>query len=203
MPRKLLFFFFFGLGTLTASSQEFKAGWVAGVTATQVDGDNMSGYNKLGPHLGIYVERYFGPRFSLRPEFLYTIKGAKQYLFPDSAVTPLKASFHYIEVPLMMTWSIKKWKVEAGPSFGVLMRSVMRDQYGKAVNTSLYDRLEWAAHLGTSYSISKRLSAYGRFSYSLDCVGGPSCGSLFVSAKRRTGYFHNVITVGLRGQFGQ
>lgn len=183
-------------------AQEFKSGYILGVSATQVDGDNLSGYNKLGPHLGIFVERMFGDKFGLRPEFLFTIKGAKNYVDIDNIADPIKTAFYYVEVPLFFNYRIKKYQIEAGPSFGVLMYSYNNDNTGKYTTTNRYNRMEWAAHLGVSYRLREKLLLYGRYSYSVDCVDGGNCGALFTSPKLRPGYFHNVISVGMRKYFG-
>lgn len=183
-------------------AQEFKSGYILGISATQVDGDNLNGYNKLGPHLGIFVERKFGDKFSLRPEFLFTIKGAKNYVDIDNIADPIKTAFYYVEVPFFLNYQIKKFQIEAGPSFGVLMYAYNNDNTGKYSTTSSYKRMEWATHLGVSYRLKESLLLYGRYSYSMDCVDGGNCGKLFTSPKLRPGYFHNVISVGIRRYFG-
>ncbi|MHB1276834.1 MAG: porin family protein [Bacteroidia bacterium] len=183
-------------------AQEFKSGFMLGVSATQVDGDNLSGYNKLGPHLGIFVERMFGDKFGIRPEFLFTIKGAKNYVDIDNTANPFKSSFYYVEVPLFFNYRIKKFQIETGPSFGVLMYAYNSDNSGKYVTTDKYNRMEWAAHLGVSYRLKESMLLYGRYSYSMACVDGGNCGALFTSPKYRPGYFHNVISVGMRRYFG-
>ncbi|HCS19414.1 MAG TPA: hypothetical protein DIW47_02435 [Bacteroidetes bacterium] len=196
----LLFLVLFPIGLVQA--QEFKSGYMLGVSATQVDGDNLSGYNKLGPHLGIFVERMFGDKFSVRPEFLFTIKGAKNYVDIDNIADPIKTAFYYVEVPFFLNYHIKKFQIEAGPSFGVLMYAYNNDKTGKYETTGLYNRMEWAAHLGVSYRLKESMLLYGRYSYSMDCVDGGNCGALFTSPKLRPGYFHNVISVGMRRFFG-
>ncbi len=195
---------FFGLliFVFRVQAQEFKSGYMLGVSATQVDGDNLSGYNKLGPHLGIFVERMFGDKFSVRPEFLFTIKGAKNYIDINNIADPIKTAFYYVEVPFFLNYRIKKFQVEAGPSFGVLMYAYNNDNTGIYETTDMYNRMEWAAHVGVSYRLKESMLLYGRYSYSMDCVDGGNCGALFTSPKLRPGYFHNVISVGMRRYFG-
>lgn len=198
---RIAFIALFLFPVLSLQAQEFRSGLIAGVSATQVDGDNLSGYSKLGPHLGIFVERSFGERWSLRTEFLFTIKGAKNYVDIDNITDPFKSSFYYIEVPLLLSYRIKKFQLEAGPSFGVLLYAFNNDKSGRYVTTDRYNRLEWAAHLGLTYQIKQNLLIYSRYSYSLNCIDGNNCGSLFTSPKRRAGYFHNIISVGIRKYF--
>jgi len=198
-PLFILSFFILSLG---AKAQEFKSGLVLGLTATQVDGDNLSGYNKVGPHLGIFVERMFGSKLGLRSEFLFTIKGAKNYVDIDNIADPLKTAFYYVEVPFLLNYRIKKFQIEAGPSFGVLLYAFNSDKLGKYTTTSRYNRLDWEMNLGVSYRLKQDLLIYSQFSYSLTCIDGANCGQLFTAPKRRPGYFHNSVSLGIRKYFG-
>ncbi len=198
--RGILFVFLLGSGCLTFA-QDFKLGYIAGLTATQVDGDNLSGYNKIGPHLGIFVDRSLGNKLNLRAEFLFTIKGAKNYINIDNITDPLKTAFYYIEVPFMLNYKINKFQVEAGPSFGVLMYAFNNDKTGRYVTTAQYNRLDWEMNLGLSYSLKEQMVIYSRFAYSLTCIDGANCGKLFTAPKRRPGYFHNTVSLGIRKYF--
>jgi len=198
--RRVLLVLLLGIDSVSYS-QDFKLGYIAGLTATQVDGDNLSGYNKIGPHLGIFVDRDLGKKLNLRAEFLFTIKGAKNYIDIDNITDPLKTSFYYIEVPFMLNYQIKKFQVEAGPSFGVLMYAFNNDKLGKYTTTSLYNRLDWEMNLGLSYHLKTDMLIYSRFAYSLTCIDGNNCGKLFTAPKLRPGYFHNTISLGIRKYF--
>jgi|GEM_PF-285978 len=70
----------------SASAQRFIGGIAAGINATQVDGDEVFGYNKVGFNGGPYVKLMLDKRqrFSLTMELLYTQKGAqKRYPAPN------------------------------------------------------------------------------------------------------------------------
>lgn len=200
LTRHILFVILLSMGCLS-NAQEFRLGYIAGLTATQVDGDNLSGYNKIGPHVGVFVDRALGEKFNMRAEFLFTIKGAKNYIDIDNITDPFKSSFYYIEVPFMLNYRIKKFQVEAGPSFGVLMYAFNNDKTGKYVTTSLYNRLDWEMNLGLSYQLKEHLFIYSRFAYSLTCLDGVNCGKLFTPPKLRPGYFHNTVSLGIRKYF--
>ncbi len=199
--RSISLFLLFCAGYLIHAQQDFRLGYIAGLTATQVDGDNLSGYNKIGPHLGLFVDRGLGQKLNLRAEFLFTIKGAKNYIDIDNITDPFKSAFYYIEVPLMLNYRIKDFQIEAGPSFGVLMYAYNSDKTGRYVTTSRYNTLEWGMNLGLSYTLKRDLLIYSRFSYSLDCIDGVNCGNLFTAPKLRPGYFHNCISLGIRKYF--
>lgn len=202
MARRILFVALatlsFLFGSQNSFAQEFRLGANLGASLTQVDGDNLSGYNKMGPHLGIFVERELKANFGFHFDFLFTIKGAKNYVDINNITDPLKSAFYYAEVPLLLTYQVQKFKIEAGPSFGVLVWAYNKNNLGRQNTTDLYNRLEWAFHTGVSYTYNPSLAFYARYSYSLDCVDGGNCGKLFSNPKLRPGYFHNVISVGAR-----
>ena len=55
VTRSLLIAFLFFYTVLTASSQQFNGGLMAGVAGTQVAGDNYSGFHKAGIFAGGFV----------------------------------------------------------------------------------------------------------------------------------------------------
>jgi len=82
----LLYCFLFFCFLPSASAQRFIGGIAAGINATQVDGDEIFGYNKVGFNGGPYVKLMLDERqrFSLTMELLYTQKGAqKRYPAPN------------------------------------------------------------------------------------------------------------------------
>ncbi|MBI1222976.1 MAG: outer membrane beta-barrel protein [Bacteroidetes bacterium] len=197
-----LFFLIFH-SDLNAQSREFQYGLNLGVSLTQIDGDNLSGYDKFGPHVGVFVERQLKKKFGLRAEFLFTVKGAKNYVDKNNITDPLKAALYYMEVPIIATYSIKKLKIEAGPSFGVLMWAYNSNNSGNFLtNTRDYNRMEWAMHWGGSYLVKKNLTVYARFSYSVLNIDGGPHGRLLSSPRLRTGYYNNVLSFGIRRYFG-
>jgi len=70
----------------SASAQRFIGGIAAGINLTQVDGDEVFGYSKVGFNGGPYVKLMLDKkqRFSVTMELLYTQKGAqKKYPGPN------------------------------------------------------------------------------------------------------------------------
>lgn len=185
-------------------AQEFKGGLVLGINASQVDGDNLSGYNKIGPLLGVSITRKLkADHFSVRGEFLLSVKGAKAFIDENNigVVDLRKLNNVYIDIPLMLQYQYKKFTFEAGPTLGVLLYATREDIKGKTTVTSDYNRFELAAFLGVDYGLKKGWSVFGRYSYSMMCIAGINCGSVFTNPKLRAGYFNNVIGVGLRKSF--
>jgi hypothetical protein len=106
----LLFFITFG-----ASAQTFNAGPVLGFNATQVSGDNIVGFNKVGFNVGATVEMTFQKvPLMLRADLLFVQKGSTASFgaIGDSSgsgggVTPYALTLNYIEIPVVCDYLYK------------------------------------------------------------------------------------------------
>ena len=58
-------------------SQSFDGGLLAGLTTSQISGDNLGGFNKLGFAIGIFTQRNISEKSKLRFELSYFQKGSK------------------------------------------------------------------------------------------------------------------------------
>lgn len=98
--------------TQTATAQRrFGAALAVGLTASQIDGDNTAGYNKLGFSAGARGMARLGPRTELSVELLYSERGAQSEIIRDE-FNPFYFSLttQYIEVPIQ--FHFKDWLVE-------------------------------------------------------------------------------------------
>lgn len=91
--------------------QRFGAALIAGVTASQIDGDQSAGFNKLGLQGGLRGIARLGQRTDASVEILYTQRGAKSRFVKDR-FDPYTFSIRldYIEVPVQ--WHYKDWLVK-------------------------------------------------------------------------------------------
>ena len=58
-------------------SQSFDGGLLAGLTTSQISGDNLGGFNKLGVAIGIFTQRNISEKSKLKFELSYFQKGSK------------------------------------------------------------------------------------------------------------------------------
>ncbi|MDR0288191.1 MAG: PorT family protein [Clostridiales bacterium] len=129
----------FFLYPTSASAQRFIGGVAAGVNVTQVDGDEVFGYYKVGFNGGPYVKLMLDKkqRFSVTMELLYTQKGAFQKnnsvfigffakgdtllidpLYPEvDKRTFYKLNTNYLEIPLLFHYDDPRSKVSIGVGF--------------------------------------------------------------------------------------
>lgn len=94
---------------VTLQAQVFKGAFALGMNLTQVDGDEVYGYKRLGIHAGPAVMLPMG-HFATSMEIVFNQKGAYQkgakgYTNPDTAEYKLR--LNYVGVPLMIHYTDK------------------------------------------------------------------------------------------------
>ncbi|MEM9888350.1 MAG: outer membrane beta-barrel protein [Bacteroidota bacterium] len=116
--------------------QRFHAGLILGANLSQIDGDDHTGYDKIGVLGGLQGVAVISRRVELVAELLYSQKGAKvEYL---DTVHPKKErilGLNYAEVPILVRINItpnagdkyKKIELEAGFSFAGLVQTDIKE----------------------------------------------------------------------------
>jgi len=157
-----LFILFFGI----CSAQDFDAGFMGGVTTSQVSGDQLQGYDKLGARLGAYVSYPLQKKMNLQIEMQYIQKGSKKPFIKNSPQT-YAFNLHYIEVPLTMNYQIKEGiYLEGGIGTAYLFAYKEQDEYGD-INTDKPNTLAVDLLLGAQYQFKKNMKFNLRFGNSL------------------------------------
>jgi hypothetical protein len=91
--------------------RRFNAGLIAGLTASQIDGDASAGYNKLGLQAGLRGTARLTKRSDASIEFLYAQRGSQAALFNNNQnFFPFRLTLNYVDVPVQ--WHYKDWFVE-------------------------------------------------------------------------------------------
>ena len=78
--------------------QDFKAGIIAGVVPSQVDGDNMSGFNKIGFTGGAYASKSLNNNWFLQSEIIYTMKGSRVASSKNTDFSKRELTTNYIDL---------------------------------------------------------------------------------------------------------
>ena len=128
----------------------FGFGVLAGTNFTQIDGDNFTGYNKIGLYAGLRgVVRISNP-FQIRVELLYSQKGSK-FESQESARLGERErviALDYAEIPIMgayrVTSEFSRQQVwfEAGVSIARLLRSDVTDAANPSEKEFLFEPIE-------------------------------------------------------------
>ncbi len=160
----------------------FTGGLLLGLNFTQVDGDTYYGYHKVGLNVGGIVYVHFTKSFSASMELLYTQKGSRGEAIIESPaigtyVTKYFMNLNYVEVPVLLHYTIHRYDIEAGVSYGYLVKSdewVLADQ---PVNidpvANAFNKTDLEYVFGLSAKLYKNLYANARFQYSVGSVRPP------------------------------
>jgi hypothetical protein len=115
-------------------ARTFTAGLVAGANASQMDGDGLAGYDKLGLSGGLRVSVPFRERMKIGLDLLYSQRGSQSKFTLDSEYPIAFIKLQYLEIPFYisyMDWlstddnNLSYYRVygSAGLSYGRLIRA--------------------------------------------------------------------------------
>jgi hypothetical protein len=146
--------------------QNFQAGTIIGINTSQVSGDNLAGFNKLGARLGAFVNKKIGPLIG-QIEFQYINKGSKELVDSEVYVQGYRFFLNYIEIPISLKRKIyNKTFLETGFSVGYLLN------WGEEINGynemgSEVNNLDYNIHVGIDYKLTKKLYLNTRLANSI------------------------------------
>lgn len=93
-----------------ARGQSFKAAVLAGINSSQVSGDELSGFNKVGLFIGGSAILPVSEKSLVEMELLFIQKGSKTPTPKNGAANNFyKMSLNYLEVPLIYTFRPVKY----------------------------------------------------------------------------------------------
>jgi hypothetical protein len=185
--------------TIFAQDYKFNAGFIAGISTSQVDGDQLAGYNKAGIKAGVFVNRNFSEPISMQMELLFIQKGSRKPVNTDDN-SYFVMRLNYIEVPLMFRYRLsKKIIAEAGPSAATLVSSEEVDEVGVILSRPPFHKFDFDVNAGGYYLLSENWSFNFRFSYSIVPIRPFDSARPYAFFDR--GQFNNVLAICLGYQF--
>jgi hypothetical protein len=196
---KKIFLLFIGLGlSVSLVAQSFGASLLAGANFSQVDGDQLGGYNKLGANLGVQIDREINEDWDAAFEIRFSMKGAKKVIDPEAPPTfTLKLSYHYIEVPLLIKYAhYERITPYAGVSIGVNVFN-QRDENTIQTKEENLNATEVGFHLGGTYHLTDKIGLDLRHSYSLLSVRDYPIVVNSPTVFGRAGWFNRLFTAGV------
>lgn len=152
------------LPALQLSGQyKFKAAAVAGLTAAQLGGDSLSGYNMLGSTIGARLSYSIGKSFDANIELLYAQRGSRQN-FGFSSSSANATQLNYLEIPVYITlndWLIEKenyYKVGifAGLCYGYLISADSSNNILDGRESEFKDH-DISGRIGVYYAFTKNI----------------------------------------------
>ncbi len=182
-----------------ANGQQFNTGFFGGLTASQVDGDSYTGFNKLGLTGGFFVNRHIDYHIYWQAEIKYGTRGV--YKGPaDNDPTLYRSGYHYVELPVSVHYLYQeKFLVEMGISPEVLVATYFWDESGLMDPSSYPEnrKIGLSVFAGVGYWFNDRVMAGLRYTNSAIPFRDPE---EWNHALYR-GYFHNVICLSMSYRF--
>lgn len=187
--KSLVNYLLIGLGCLllllfpqALKGQSFNGGFLGGISASQISGDNLSGFNKAGIYAGLFVNRYINPRFGFQMELDFIQKGSRKN--PDPEKDDFESyilRLNYIEIPLLFKYEQSRtFSFEAGLAFGVLLSSFEEANEGMAtVPSKEFEDMEFSILGGFYYQFVKGSKFSLRYSNSLMPVRDHASGQTY------------------------
>lgn len=158
----------------------FYAGVAIGINASQIDGDNFSGFHKAGLNAGIISYIKFKPKLFGNIELLYSSKGArdvKEYNSPQVGTVPViyTAKLNYVEIPLLLHYQVQD-RLHAGVGLSYSRLFSAKEAIDEVIPNSInrrepnFKQEDINLLLSIAYQLSGNLFARARYQYSLTTI---------------------------------
>lgn len=149
-----------------AMAQKFKAGFLTGLTTSQISGDQLAGYNKLGGKFGAFIIYPLNKKSSLKVELQLNQKGSKKPYIENSVQT-YSFQLNYLEIPISFDYKVRQFVwLESGLSLGYLVSFKEENESGEMI-TKVPNDLAIDFMLGANYQWKKNTIINIRFGHSI------------------------------------
>jgi hypothetical protein len=158
--------------SMVADAQVIKGAVIAGFNLSQVDGDEVYGFEKFGANVGAAAIIPFSDRWEVSVETLFSQKGSHQKPQRDDSLSgEYLLKLNYLDVPVMVHYNDKDIVVFGlGFSYGRLT-NVEEYEHGNRVETTTldgpYSRDDINGIADIRFRIYQRLKFNVRYAYSL------------------------------------
>jgi len=148
--------------------QRFHGGPMTGLVVSQVDGDNLGGYNKPGIRAGGWVNTHISKLTTLQLELQYIQKGSK---ISEQELKKLRYKhirLSYLQISLLGKYELMpKFKGEAGIAGGYLFEALEDlDGAGFIEPQRSFDEYELSLLIGLNYQFNEKFTGNIRLNYS-------------------------------------
>ena len=199
--RAIIIFISMFVLTTFMEGQQLNTGFFGGISASQVDGDSYTGFNKLGLTAGFYMNRHIEYHIYWQAEIKYGTRGV--YKGPaDNDPTLYRSGYHYLSLPVSVHYLYQeKFLMEIGTSPEVLVATYLWDEGGLMDSSSYPENRKFGLSVfaGVGYWFNDRVMTGLRYTNSAIPFRDPE----EWNHPRYRGYFHNVISISISYKFGQ
>lgn len=183
-------------------AQEFRAGLIGGVVASQVDGDRIDGFYKAGFTGGLFVYRDLSKVSRIQGELLYTMKGSRTNS-KNTDYTLYQISANYIDISLLYIYKVFDWlNFRIGLTPNVLISAKEETQTGLSPEEApAFRRFGISTVAGLSYYFTKSTSITWSYNYSLFSIRSGNSEIYDLSFKEQNAQYHNYMSFTLGYRF--
>ena len=190
------------LVTVSVNAQKFKAGALIGISATQISGDDLGGFDKAGLVVGGMVSTPISEKFDIAMEITFFQKGSKKNAKPEKGdYNSYNLRLNYIEVPVLFQWKYsKRFTFEAGPTFGALLSYKEENELGDIPwdPPRPFDNFELGITGGMRVNFAQNFSSIFRISSSVLPVRPHQSGETY---RANNGQYNASLLLGLQYTF--
>jgi len=188
MNKFFITLFYFLFSTICIC-QNFHGGIIVGASTSQVSGDGLSGFNKIGPRFGIYINQEID-WYGVQLELQYITKGSKKKTNssnPNDNNNNLSFysfnnyNFHleYVGVPILFFSKIRKnIKLELGTSFNFIIKQSEEIDFYLDSSNEVHN-FEADIILGITYPINNKILLNTRISNSISPIRPHASGETY------------------------
>lgn len=194
MIKNLILFSCIVLASHAGQAQGFRAGAVLGGNMSQINGDFIAGFNKLGIHGGLKVSRSINDKIEASVELLYSERGSRSSL---RDINLLKIKLNYVEIPVIVAYKdwlrddYYKMHFETGFSFGRLLQHSIEDVGGVLSVDQIRDT-DFSFLAGVTFFSTERMGFTLRYTQSINLLIDQKANPNFA---RLRGYFITFRTI--------
>ncbi|MDL2297348.1 PorT family protein [Bacteroidales bacterium OttesenSCG-928-B11] len=157
---------------LFSQGSGIRGGVRAGATTSQISGDDLSGFHKLGAYAGVFANIPFpNERWKFQMELNFIMKGSSRFVKASddpNAVQKYVLNLFYIELPLLIKYNaFRNFDIELGPTINFLMGSREVDLGGQIMGRPPFRFFEFCILGGVSYSFNEHWSINLRYTNSI------------------------------------
>ena len=154
------------LSSINSQAQNFGGGLITGVSTSQVAGDMLGGFNKIGFIFGVYTDLRVKENMSLQYEITYIEKGSKNPDIHKNNIAEITLSY----VEMALSFKLKQ-KENLGFEFGLLpallIKSAMNDYSSNIDIDPKFTNYDFGVFAGVNYHLSDNIILNTRISNSI------------------------------------
>jgi opacity protein-like surface antigen len=155
-----------------AKAQNVNFGAKAGLNISSVSGESDA-KSRVGFAVGAFAEFKVSEKFSIQPEVLYSVLGAKAK--GVSGTESSNYSLSYINIPVMAKYYVaEKFSLEAGPQIGFLTSAKYTEGSSSIDIKNLYKSTDFGLNVGAGYDVSKNIAVGVRYTAGLSNISTDS-----------------------------